>query len=153
MAANSAGNHQPIIRLACLEDVERISLLCEQLGYSATFEDIKHRLCLLQQDETHVVYVASLTNKFVVGWVHAHESHLVIMPPQVLVLGLVVDEHYRRYGIGRLLMQQVEQWALAHSCQAVRLRSNVIRKDAHHFYEKMGYKNTKYSLEFCKNLI
>lgn len=88
-----------------------------------------------------------------VGWVHAYKSHLLIISPQVLVFGLVVDMDYRRRGIARLLMEKVEEWALIHNCQTIRLRSNIIRKDAHNFYEKMGYKNTKHSLEFCKNLI
>ena len=141
------------IRPACLEDAERISILCEQLGYSASNEDIKNRLFSLQEDDSHIIYVATLPNNFVVGWVHAHKCHLVIMSPQVLIFGLVVDINYRSNGIGGLLMQQIEKWARINNCQTIRLRSNIIRKEAHKFYEKMGYKNTKHSLEFCKNLI
>ena len=153
MATEVADNYQPIIRPACLEDAERISILCGQLGYSATCEDIRHRLYFLQQDHTHIIYVASLTNNFVMGWVHAHKSHLIIVSPQVLICGLVVDIHYRRRGIARLLMQQVEEWSLIHNCQTICLRSNIIRQNAHNFYKNIGYKNTKHSLEFCKNLI
>ena len=141
------------IRLACLEDAEKISILCEQLGYSASEEDIKNRLLPLQEDDSHIIYVATLPNNFVVGWVHAHKYHLIMMSPQVLIFGLVVDINYRSNGIGRLLMQKIEEWTLINHCQTIRLRSNIIRKEAHRFYEKMGYKNTKHSLEFCKNLI
>lgn len=84
---------------------------------------------------------------------HAHESYLLVMSPQVLVFGLIVDVDYRRRGIARQLVQKVEEWALIRNCQTVRLTSNFIRKNAHNFYEKIGYKNTKHSLEFCKNLI
>ncbi|MEB3215220.1 MAG: GNAT family N-acetyltransferase [Nostocales cyanobacterium 94392] len=140
-----------IIRSACLEDAERISTLCEQLGYSASDEDIKHRLHLLQQDDSHIIYVA-IYNNFVVGWVHAHKYHLIMISPQVLIVGLVVDTNYRLHGIGRLLMLQIEDWAIMNNCPKISLRSNIIRKDAHKFYEKIGYTNTKHSLEFCKNL-
>ncbi|BAY85328.1 GCN5-related N-acetyltransferase [Calothrix parasitica NIES-267] len=142
-----------IIRPACSEDSERISSLCEQLGYSASEEDIKNRLFSLQEDDNHIIYVATLPNNSVVGWVHAHKCHLIIMSPQVLIFGLVVDINYRSNGIGGLLMQQIEKWATINDCQTIRLRSNIIRKEAHKFYERMGYKNTKHSLEFCKNLI
>ncbi len=154
MTHETAENYQSIIiRPACLEDAERISILCEQLGYSASDEDVKHRLCSLQQDDSHILYVATLPNNFVVGWVQAHKCYLIIISPQVLVFGLVVDTNYRLHGIARLLMQQVEEWAAINNCPTIRLRSNIIRKDAHKFYEKIGYTNTKHSLEFCKNLI
>lgn len=153
MSTQATDNYQPIIRPACLKDAKRISILCEQLGYSASDEDIRNRLYSLQQDDNHIVYVASLTNNFVAGWVHAHKSHLLILSPQVLIYGLVVDMDYRRCGIARLLMQKIEEWALIHNCQTIRLSSNIIRKNAHNFYENIGYKNTKHSLEFCKNLI
>ncbi len=42
-----------IIPPACLEDAKRISLLCEQLGYSASDQDTKNRLYSLQKDDSH----------------------------------------------------------------------------------------------------
>jgi GNAT superfamily N-acetyltransferase len=75
-----------------------------------------------------------------------------VADPQAEVGGLVVDEGYRRRGIGRLLMQQAEQWACEKGCWAVYLRSNVVRKDAHAFYEGIGYSNVKTSLAFRKTL-
>ena len=74
MLTEPTDNYQLIVRAACLEDAERIAILCEQLGYSASDEDIKYRLNFLEQDDTHIVYVASLTNNLVVGWVHAHTA-------------------------------------------------------------------------------
>lgn len=53
--------------------------------------------------------------------------------------GLVVAEAARRSGAGRRFMQAAEQWAREHNCWAVYVRSNVIRKEAHQFYERIGY--------------
>ena len=153
MLTKVTDNYQPIIRLARLQDTERISNLCKQLGYSVDNKDIKDRLCSLKQDDLHIIYVASWTNDFVVGWIHAHKSEFIILSPQVVIFGLIVDINYRRRGIARLLVQKVEEWALINNCQTVCLRSNITRKNAHNFYENMGYKNTKHSLEFSKKLI
>ncbi|MUL37144.1 GNAT family N-acetyltransferase [Gloeocapsopsis dulcis] len=66
--------------------------------------------------------------------------------------GLVVDENYHGSGIGRQLLLQIEQWASQQGCESVYLRSNIIRKQAHVFYEKMGYSYIKTSLAFHKHL-
>lgn len=49
-------------------------------------------------------------------------------------------------------MQQVEQWANMLGSEGVILRSNIKRKEAHLFYEKIGYTNIKQSVTFYKKL-
>lgn len=85
MLTKVTDNYQPIIRIARLQDTERISNLCKQLGYSVDNEDIRDRLCSLKQDDLHIIYVASWTNDFVVGWIHAHKSESIILSPQVII--------------------------------------------------------------------
>ncbi|NMG08424.1 GNAT family N-acetyltransferase [Brasilonema sp. UFV-L1] len=144
---------QTKVRLAKSKDAERIAILCEQLGYSATQQQIQERLAHIEQNEAHVVYVATLPNDYVIGWGHAHACDLIVNPKQAVLFGLVVDEDYRHSGIGRLFMQHIEQWASLVGCQGILIRSNIKRKEAHRFYEKIGYTNIKQSLTFCKELI
>ena len=140
------------LRLATAGDAERMAVLSHQLGYSTIPEEVRRRLKRLCQDGGHAVFVAELSNGHVVGWAHVYLCQLLIVDLQAKVGGLVVDEDYRGCGIGRLLMQQVEQWAYERGCKAVSLRSNVVRQDAHVFYQQLGYKNTKTSLTFRKVL-
>jgi len=65
---------------------------------------------------------------------------------------LVVNEAYRGKGIGEKLLAGIEDWAKERGIQAVFLRSNIVREEAHRFYEKVGYKNTKTSKIFWKYL-
>ncbi|QLE57923.1 GNAT family N-acetyltransferase [Nostoc sp. TCL26-01] len=141
------------IRQADIRDAQRITNLCEQLGYSVTNQQTEQRLTKIQNNDAHIVYVATLENEYVIGWAHAHVSDLLVIPTQAMLLGLVVDKDYRHKGIGRILMQQIEQWASLVGCEAVILRSNVRRKEAHLFYEKIGYINIKQSLAFQKQLL
>jgi GNAT superfamily N-acetyltransferase len=66
--------------------------------------------------------------------------------------GLVVDEGHRGRRIGRLLMETAEAWASARGCEALYVRSNVVRERAHRFYKEMGYDLIKQSCVFLKEL-
>jgi GNAT superfamily N-acetyltransferase len=134
-----------------IKDAERIAVLCEQLGYSATKEQIEERLNKIQNNKSHIIYVA-VENDYVIGWAHAHIPELIIMPNQALLFGLVVDKNYRNHGIGKLLMKHIEEWATLFGCEGVMLRSNIKRQEAHLFYEKIGYTNIKQSVTFYKKL-
>ncbi|WP_448266893.1 GNAT family N-acetyltransferase [Nostoc sp. DSM 114159] len=140
------------IRQFEIKDVERIASLCEQLEYSVTNQQIEQRLTKIQNNDAHIVYVATVEDEYVIGWAHAHICESIVIPTPAIILGLVVDKDYRHSGIGRFLMQQIEQWASLAGCDSVLLRSNTKRKEAHLFYEKIGYTNIKQSLTFYKKL-
>ncbi|QSJ17369.1 GNAT family N-acetyltransferase [Nostoc sp. UHCC 0702] len=140
------------IRKAEIKDAERIASLSEQLGYSATNQQIELRFAKIQKNNSHIVYVATLANEYVIGLGHAYICDLMVIPTQAILLWLVVDKDYRRSGIGRILMQQIEQWADQAGCEGVLLRTNIKRQEAHLFYEKIGYTNIKQSLTFYKQL-
>lgn len=56
------------------------------------------------------------------------------------------------YGVGATLLAAAEAWAAARGHDTLRVRSNVIRVDAHRFYERLGYERVKQSLVFQKHL-
>ncbi|MDZ8025765.1 MAG: GNAT family N-acetyltransferase [Nostoc sp. DedQUE11] len=145
-------DRQVKIRESQIQDAEQIAILCDQLNYSATKTQIEQRLIQIQNNNSHIVYVATVVNDYVIGWVHAQIYDLLVMPKQAMILGLVVEKDYRNHGIGRFLMQQIEQWASLLGCDGVRLNSNIKRKEAHLFYEKIGYTNLKQSVTFTKKL-
>ena len=140
------------VRLARAEDVERVTALCEQLGYPSSQKQVQPRLHQIRQRDDHAVYVAERADGCVVGWVHVLIRQLLETELHVEIGGLVVDKDHHGRGIGRLLMERAEQWACEKGCGAVYLRSNAIRKDAHAFYEKIGYVNVKLSKTFHKVL-
>ncbi|MFX0145476.1 MAG: GNAT family N-acetyltransferase [Candidatus Hodarchaeota archaeon] len=54
--------------------------------------------------------------------------------------------------MGKLLMKHAEEWSRTRGCQGLRLRSNIIRENAHAFYERIGYGKTKTQWVFRKVL-
>jgi GNAT superfamily N-acetyltransferase len=131
------------IRPAGNPDVEGLAALCTQLGYPSTPEQIGQRLVTLQScSDESTIFVAEWEGH-VVGWVHMHVYHLLMDDPEVEIGGLVVDEKVRGNGIGEMLMQTAEAWAIEQGCSSVYLRSNTIREAAHRFYEGIGYRIIK----------
>ena len=57
---------------------------------------------------------------------------------------LVVDENHRGQGIGKKLINRIEEIAMSKQCKQIELDSAFHRKEAHHFYESIGYKSRAY---------
>jgi GNAT superfamily N-acetyltransferase len=53
-----------------------------------------------------------------------------------------VDEKYRGQGIGKELMKWAINRAREENCVAVQLTTNAERKDAHRFYENLGFEGS-----------
>ncbi len=140
------------IRAATGRDAHRIAALATQLGYPSTSEQVSERLAFLLHDPEHAVYVAESLDGNVVGWVHAGVRCLVESDPEAEIGGLVVDENHRRSGAGRLLMARAEEWARSKGLKSVYLRSNVIRNEAHNFYEKLGCRVVKTQRAYRKTI-
>ena len=134
------------------EDCAAVAQLTSQLGYPAGEGDIKRRFGLIVERDGGQVFIAE-TGEVVVGWVHVHASHLLEADARAEIGGLVVAESARRSGVGRLLMEEAEAWARARHLNVVSLRSNVLRVDAHAFYERLGYQVVKNQKAFRKTLV
>jgi glucosamine-phosphate N-acetyltransferase len=64
---------------------------------------------------------------------------------------LVVDKNHRGQGIGKKLMRRIEEIAISNQCKQIELDSAFHRKEAHLFYENIGFKSRAYL--FTKPLI
>ncbi len=140
------------MRRAAIRDAARLAALSTELGYASSPAQVRRRLARIHRDAQHVVYVAEGPDEQVVGWVHASMSYLVESDAEAEIGGFVVGKAERGRGAGRLLMEQVEQWARKKGLKSVYFRSNIIRKDAHAFYQKLGYRIVKTQYAFRKLL-
>jgi GNAT superfamily N-acetyltransferase len=139
------------IRLPRAEDFLRLAELAGQLGYPSTSSEIERRLVGLEGSRDHQVFVAQ-ANGEVVGWIGVFIYRCLEADARAEISGLVVDERVRSQGIGLKLLARAEEWARELGCEAIGLRSNVIRERAHLFYERLGYKYVKTQKSFRKDL-
>ncbi len=126
------------IRIANITDSQAITDLSNQLGYQSSSSDIKKRLTEVLAHPENKVFVAT-DNKKIVGWVHGFYTIRVESDPCVEIGGLVVDENSRSQGIGKTLVEKVNEWAKSVNCTKIRVRCNAIRTESHIFYEKTGF--------------
>ena len=57
--------------------------------------------------------------------------------------GLVIDEHHRGMGVGKLLIDKIKLWAREKGNDKIGLHSNIKRTEAHLFYEHLGFTEIK----------
>lgn len=128
------------LRTARPEDAADLARLAEQLGYPTTAGEITTRLAALASSD--LIVVAAESNR-VVAWMHLGTSTSLESDPWAEIRGLVVDIERRSAGIGGRLVAFARHWAAERGVARLRVRTNVLRKDTHRFYERCGFTLTK----------
>lgn len=153
MEATSERNSlQLTIRRLTIDDAEEAAELCSQLGYPNSPNDLRMRI-EERTRSTDSVALAALLNGLIVGWIDASIERHLQSPASVVIGGLVVRDGARGLGIGKRLCLEIEQWARDKSVPVLRVRSQIIREDAHRFYLREGYNKVKTSVVFEKPLL
>ena len=134
------------------KDAETIAELSNQLGYPTTRSEIHVRLGEIIESDSHQVYVVEDQSPQLIGWVHVFGTKSLVVSPYAELGGLVVENTYRRKGIGSTLLYAAETWAWQEGYAFIRIRSNTLREDAHQFYLARGYQIEKSQHVFAKNI-
>lgn len=122
-------------------DAEVVATLAGELGYPNEAEAIRARILAI--GESDLVLVAVDASDKAVGFIQAHRVCIIEVGFRVEILGLVVSSSARRSGIGQRLIAEAERWAKSSDAEAISVRSNTKRIEAHLFYPALGYKKIK----------
>jgi GNAT superfamily N-acetyltransferase len=144
-------NNNLHFRKATPEDADVLISLTAQLGYACTKEELLERL-IPYQDKFHGVVFVAVLDCTVVGWISLNVVKYFYVQPFIEVSGFVVEEKNRNQGIGKKLLKEAESWAKEQGYTLIRIRTNVIRKEAHRFYENNGYKKVKEQKVYLKEI-
>ena len=137
-----------VVRAAVPSDHVAIARLLGQLGYPSTREETAARLEAVLARDDHAVFVAD-DGGSVCGWVHVLFTPR-LEPPFVELGGLIVEESKRGSGVGRALIAAAEAWARHSGAPSLRVRTNMVRENAHRFYSRMGFEVLKTQTVFVK---
>ena len=138
------------IRKAKVSDAAAIAQLSGELGYPVDAEPMAERLTRFLGHAEQAVLVAETDR--VIGWIHAADHEVLEHPLRCEIWGLVVAEGQRGLGVGRQLVNAVEQWARHRGLTEISVRSNVIRAESHPFYERIGFNRYKTQHAYRKPL-
>jgi len=143
-----------IVRAATENDIPRILELYRQLAIAATpternqepslkdYQRVFARISAVSGLELLVAEEDGEVIGSVVLFIAPNLSHNGL--PWALVENVIVDQKYRRLGIGKLLMDYTIARAKKAHCYRIGLSSDKRRKDAHLFYRSLGFEASSY---------
>ena len=134
-----------------------VAAICEinkkALDYSFSLEETSSQLDKLSQDSHHYLLgFEDSTSHDLLGYVHAEVYESLYSKPGFNILALAVLPQTQGKGIGKTLLQGLEQEAEKRGYKFIRLNSADHRISAHAFYEKVGYTCDKMQKRFIKLL-
>jgi GNAT superfamily N-acetyltransferase len=130
-----------VVRDARAEDVPALAPLVDQLGYPAPEALLRERLAALAARGDRVL-VAELDGR-VVGFLTTHTTPVLHRAAEVgRISAMAVDERVRGTGVGRALVAAAEAILRSAGCERMEVTSATRRRDAHAFYEALGYEGT-----------
>ncbi|MBZ2111427.1 GNAT family N-acetyltransferase [Streptococcus infantis] len=123
----------------------------EALGYSFSTEETASQLARLSQDSHHFLlgYEDDASHELL-GYVHAEVYESLYSKAGFNILALAVLPQAQGQGIGKSLLQGLEQEAKRRGYEFIRLNSADHRLGAHAFYEKVGYTCDKVQKRFIR---
>lgn len=135
-----------MLRTFCEEDTESVVQLWKACGltrpWNDPFKDIERKLNVCDE----LFLVAKLDDRLVGSVMGGYDGH------RGWINYLAVDAHYRKRGIGRELMHEVEARLLALSCPKINLQIRSGNTSVIAFYQAIGFTDDNV-LSFGKRLI
>ena len=123
----------------------------EALGYPFSPDETASQLARLSQDSHHFLlgYEDDASHELL-GYVHAEVYESLYSKAGFNILALAVLPQAQGQGIGKSLLQGLEQEAKRRGYEFIRLNSADHRLGAHAFYEKVGYTCDKMQKRFIR---
>lgn len=139
------------IRIANVNDAANIGLLLSQLGYPTEMEQLTGKIARLinHPDQSLIVYDDG--NVKAVMSIH-FTPQLGLEGDFAIISYFAVDEAARSEGIGRKLEEYCVRLAQARNCDRIQVHCHIRRTEAHRFYERQGYQESrKYFIKSLKD--
>ena len=152
MTREAAKGASVAIRAMRESDVEAVHRLAEQLGYPTQPALTLARIRTVLASDVADAFVAEDSEGCVLGWALVFTAPFLESGPKAELGGLVVEESSRGRGIGTALVSRTESWARERGLRELCLRSNVIRTEAHAFYQRLGFAIQKSQFKFQKEI-
>ena len=127
------------LRTPTVEDAPALVPLLAELGYSVLAATVCTNILNLATGAADRVWVAEGAPG-IVGLVSVHLTPLFHAKGHLgRITSLVVRADARGNGVGRMLMQQAQDFCWGAGCERIELTSGDTQDQAHRFYEQLGF--------------
>ncbi|MGZ7440792.1 GNAT family N-acetyltransferase [Paenibacillus sp. TH7-28] len=133
------------IRQITRDDLKDLCMLYEELiDRQTNFEKLVEAFESIKSNDNYYILGAFKENELV-GSVMGIICQDIVgeCRPFMVIENVVVSGRVRKQGIGKKLMKNIETIAKERSCYYIIFVSGGHRKEAHAFYEKLGFKDEK----------
>lgn len=96
-------------------------------------KDIQRKLEQLEHSQTSIFWVIEMVGEIIGSVMAGYDGH------RASVNYLAVHPKYQTKGIGRIIMDKVEQWCLSLNCPKINLLVRTDNLDVRNFYAQLGY--------------
>lgn len=143
-----------MIRNIRMEDAASVKKICRAaLGHKTTVELLRQRIKELELHPAYYIKVYENENdKTVLGFLQAEKYNLLYGENGWNIIALAVLPEAQNKGIGRWLVNALEDHARQCGDTFIRLNCRIEREDAHAFYQNLGYSCDKIQKRFIKSL-
>jgi GNAT superfamily N-acetyltransferase len=127
-------------------DLESLTALMTDLGSPSSVEDMEKRMKLIESNPYYSTFVAIINDK-VVGMAGVRLNITYTSNKlKTQISSLVTKKEYQGQGIGRALINYIEEWCRSQGSDFLYLTSGIKeeRLSAHEFYKKVGFEITGY---------
>lgn len=146
------------VRRARAADLPAIAALYDELhlnnymNYRVPPSRMRRQFDLIARNRDHHLLVAESDGRI------AGTTHVIVVPhlghglkPFAIVENVVVAADQRSKGIGERMLEAAAAIARRRGCYKLALTTNVVRKRAHRFYQRLGWRRTHfgYSLDLA----
>jgi len=140
------------VRAYQTSDLHSLTELMSDLGYPSKPELMSTRIARIESSPLHHTFVAEVQGE-IVGMIGIRQLYSYEVDEVVTqISALVTKTEFQGRGIGKALVQFVEEWAKKNGSEIVVLTSGIKeeRKKAHEFYKSINFEITGY--RFVKRL-
>lgn len=124
------------------KDLPDLALLYEELsGNPSRLDKMKEIYAQLKNNPHYILLGAYNQTNQLTGTIMGLLCYDMAMECQPIMFmeNMVVDKNYRKKGIGKQLLNKLEEMSKERNCVFIQYCSSIFRKEAHQFYESMGY--------------
>jgi len=129
------------IRALKEEDIPCLSVLLEELSdEKSDIEKMKHNFVMMNNDPAYIL-LGAFSGDILAGSLMGIVCHDLVgaCRPFMVIENVIVAGNYRGKGIGRKLINAIEEAGRTRNCYYAMFVSGMKRKDAHAFYKSAGY--------------
>lgn len=127
------------------QELEALCGLYNELMDGFTNMDKMQQVYSSIEENPHYILLGAFEDKELLGSLMGVVCYDLVgdCKPFLVIENVVVSSRARRQGVGKKLMQRIEELAKERGCWYMILVSGEKRKEAHQFYEALGFKEEK----------